>query len=62
MYTLIYELHGETYEVRENTFEQILEHCLGLWNQNCYSFEIFKNNELFKCTKEVYELIDKRYY
>ena len=62
MYKLLYEHQGDMYEINEDTFEQILEHCLTLGNQNCYSFEIFKNDELFKCTKEVYELIGKRYY
>jgi hypothetical protein len=62
MYILIYEFQGEGYEIKESTFEKILEHCLTLGNQNCYSFQIFKNGELFKSTHEIYDLIGKRYY
>ena len=62
MYKLIYEIKGDSYEIKEDSFDKIHEHCLTLWNQNCYAFQIFKDWKLFKNTKDIYELIGKRYY
>lgn len=62
MYTLLYDYQGDRFEVEADTFEQILEHTLSLWNHNCYPYQILKNGELFKSSEEIYNLIGKRYY
>jgi hypothetical protein len=62
MYKLIYENFNVKHEVTANTYEEILEQCLNVFNHDGVPLEIYEEGVLLKSQSDIYHSINKRYY